>query len=159
MNQDAALREQLAGVLRGGHAHMTLDEAVKDFPEGKMNEIFPHGEYSSWGLLEHIRITQRDILEFITDPKYKERKWPDDYWSKKEERAAKKQWSESVKNFNRDLQKLIKIATDPKTDLYSKISWGTGQNVLKEILTVADHNAYHIGELAIMRQTMDTWGK
>src|SRR5437868_11415738 len=118
MNQDVLLREQLVGVLHGGHAHMTLDEAVKDFPAERMNELFSNGEYSSWGLLEHLRITQLDILEFISDPKYKERKWPDDYWPKKGNKATKKQWDASVKNFNSDLKKLEALASDLKTDLY-----------------------------------------
>ena len=159
MNSDELLREQLVVVLHGGETHMTFEEAVKDFPEEAINNVFPHGEYSTWGLLEHLRLTQRDILDFSINPKYKEPKWPDDYWPKKGEKATKAMWDTSVKNFIKDLKELEKLAEDPKTDLYAKIPWGTGQTILREILHVADHNAYHIGELAIMRQTMNTWKK
>lgn len=159
MDKDKILKKQLISLLKGGHAHMTLAEAVEDYPMDKINEIFPNGDYSSWHLLEHIRRTQNDILEFIINPKYKYKEWPKDYWPEKNEKAKEAQWKETVKKFHKDQDKLEKIIKNRKTDLYKKIPWGEGQNIIREIQTVADHNSYHIGEFAIMRQVMGTWSK
>jgi hypothetical protein len=159
MNQDKLLQEHLLNLLKGGNAHMTLIEAVKNFPASKMNVIFPNGEYSSWHLLEHIRRTQSDILNFIINPNYKELKWPKDYWPQRQEKATQKDWDKTLKLFDKDIKTLEKITSDPKTDLYAKIKWGDGQTILREILLVADHNAYHIGEFAIMRQILKSWNR
>lgn len=157
MDKDKLLRDHLIKLLKGGNAHMTLEEAVKDYPLSKINDTFPNGEYSSWHLLEHIRRTQNDILEFIVNPNYKDREWPKDYWPARTEKTTKKEWDKTISSFQKDLQALEKIAANPKTDFYAKIKWGDGQTILREILLVADHSAYHIGEFAIMRQTMKTW--
>ncbi len=154
---DKALRDHLLKLLKGGNAHMTLEEAVKDHPLSKINAVFPNGEYSSWHLLEHIRRTQNDILNFIINPKYKELEWPKDYWPERDEKATQKDWDKTITSFRKDLKALEKIVANPKTDLFAKIKWGEGQTILREILLVADHSAYHIGEFAIMRQTMNTW--
>jgi hypothetical protein len=159
MNTDKILRTHLLNLLKGGNAHMTLDEAVTDFPGDKINVKFPNGTYSSWDLLEHIRITQSDILNFITNDKYESLEWPGDYWPSNDKIAGKKDWQETIKSFEEDLKILQKIVNNPKTNLYTKIKHGTGQTILREVLLVADHNAYHIGEFAIMRQALDTWGK
>jgi hypothetical protein len=124
-----------------------------------MNTLFPNGNYTPWHLLEHIRITQWDILEFITNPNYKEISWPDDYWPKKNKKVTKKEWENTINQYQKDNQMLQKIVSNPKTDLYAKIPHGTGQTIFKEILLVCDHNAYHLGEFAIMRQVMGTWDK
>ena len=155
--EDKTLREHLLALLKGGNAHMTLEEAVADFPQDKINDIFPNGEYSSWHLLEHIRRTQNDILNFIINLNYQELSWPKDYWPARSEKATKKDWEKTINSFQKDIQALEKLVASPKTDLFAKIKWGDGQTILREILLVADHNAYHIGELAIMRQTMDAW--
>lgn len=138
---------------------MTFDEAVSDFPEDKINTIFTNGDYSFWHLLEHIRRTQNDILEFIQNPKYEEKEWPKDYWPEKSRKATKKDWEKTIEFFHRDREELAKIINDKKTDLFKKIPWGDGQNIVREIQTVSDHNSYHIGEFAIMRQVLKTWGK
>lgn len=156
---DKILREHLLNLLRGGNAHMTLEEAVKTYPVSKMNDIFPNGEYSSWHLLEHIRRTQNDILNFIVNPNYKELEWPKDYWPVRNKKATQKDWNKTIELFGKDIKALEKIAEDPRTDLYAKIPWGDGQTILREILLVADHNAYHIGEFSIMRQVMKTWNR
>jgi hypothetical protein len=157
MDSDKILREHLLSLLKGGNAHMPFEDAVKNYPQDKINEKFPNGEYSSWHLLEHIRRTQNDILEFIISPNYKDKQWPEDYWPERSEKAAQKDWDNTVTLFKKDLQALEDIITNSKTDLYAKIKWGDGQIILREILLVADHSAYHIGEFAIMRQTMQTW--
>ncbi len=158
-NKDKALREQLLALLQGGHAHMPFDETVKDFPRGKINTLFPNGIYSAWGLLEHIRRTQNDILEFIVSPKYKEKEWPKDYWPERTKKATQKDWENTIKQYKIDLKKLCSIIAKQKTNLYEKIPHGDGQTILREMLLVADHTSYHLGEFAIMRQVRKTWGK
>lgn len=159
MDKDKILREHLLSLLKGGNAHMTLDEAVRSYPVSMINAKFPKGTYSSWHLLEHIRITQNDILDFVRNPKYKELEWPKEYWPPENKKATEKEWKKTTNQFNADLKALQKIVLNPKTNLYAPISWGKGQTILREILLVTDHNAYHIGEFAIMRQTMGTWNK
>lgn len=159
MNQDKILREHLLSLFKGGNAHMTLDDAVKNYPVSGINDIFPNGEYSSWHLLEHIRRTQKDILNFIVNPNYKELNWPKDYWPERNKKATQKDWKQTIELFEKDTKALEKIVSNPKTNLYAKIPWGEGQTILREILLVADHNAYHIGEFAIIRQVMDTWNR
>jgi hypothetical protein len=155
---DILLREQLLHLLNGGNAHMTLEEAVADYPTASMNTRFPNGEYSSWHLLEHIRLSQWDILDFIRNPEYQEREWPKEYWPPQTAQASEADWKETLALFQRDMQALHAIARDPQIDLHARIPWGSGQTILRELLLVADHNAYHIGEFAIMRQVMGTWG-
>jgi hypothetical protein len=159
MDNDKPIRAHLLSLLKGGNAHMTFAEAVEDFPEVHINTRFTNSTYSAWGLIEHIRRTQLDIIDFMRNPKYKEISWPDDYWPPSGKKATKREWENTVRAFNANLKELEKIVKSPKTKLYSKIPWGDGQTVLREILLVADHNAYHIGEFAIMRQAMGTWGK
>jgi len=152
-----ALRDELVFQLTRGHAHMPLEEAVADFPMDRINESFPNGTYSAWCLLEHIRISQWDILDFIRNKDYVEIEWPKDYWPEPGTRATPEQWQQTLDTFVADRQSLVDIVMDPATDLYTKIPWGTGQTIMREILVVTDHNAYHAGEFAIMRQAMSTW--
>lgn len=159
MNQDKIVRKHLLDLLDGDQAHMRLDEAVKEYPIKMANTKFPNGEYSSWHLLEHIRRTQKDILEFITSSNYQEKDWPKDYWPDKNEKTTEKDWNKTIEQFKKDIIALKKIVSDPKTDLYAKIPWGEGQTIFREILLTADHSAYHIGEFAIMRQVMNTWNR
>ena len=159
MNNNEFTREELVFHLTKGHAHMTFEEAVADFPVKKMNEMFPNGEYTFWHLLEHIRRTQADILDFIINKKYKEPEWPGDYWPGKQEKATQKDWNKTVKSFLKDRKKLQKLVENSKTDLYKKIPHGTGQTIFREIIVIVDHNAYHLGEFAIMRQVLHAWGK
>jgi DinB family protein len=158
MNTDSITREQLLNLLRKSHAHMDFDDAVKDYPMDQINTLFPNGEYSAWALLEHIRITQNDILVFITNPNYQDMEWPKDYWPRPGTKATPADWQRTIAAFHSDLKHLEDIVQDSKTDLYARIPHGTGQNIFREILLVADHNAYHIGEFAIMRQVMGAWG-
>ena len=151
------LRAQLVDLLLRGNAHMSLADAVEGFPPAKINDKFPQGEYSAWGLLEHIRITQNDILDFSTNPHYQDKAWPKAYWPDPATPATAADWRRTIALFHQDQQALVALINEPQTDLFVKIPHGTGQNILKEILVVADHNAYHVGEFAIMRQVMGTW--
>lgn len=157
MDENKILREQLVNLLIKNQAHMSYEEMVKDFPMNKINMLFPNGEYSAYGLLEHLRRVQSDILEFMTADKYMDKDWPKDYWPDKDFQASSENWKETIKLFLDDQNKLVDIVHNPKTDLFEKVKNGTGQNILREILVIADHNAYHTGEFAIMRQVMGTW--
>ena len=151
------LRAELIFHLVKGNAHMPLETAVAQFPMDRINEVFPNGTYTPWALLEHIRITQWDILDFIRNPDYAEIEWPKDYWPVADLTSMPEQWQATLDAILADRQALVDIVNDPATNLYAKIPWGDGQTVMREILVVTDHNAYHVGEFAGMRQVMDTW--
>ncbi len=157
MSQDETVRKQLLSLLRGGNAHMGLDQAVADFPAEQINRRPPNVPYTPWHLLEHIRITQWDILEFIRNPEHESPPWPEGYWPDRDQKADASQWAETIRQFREDLQALQEIVADAATDLYAPMPQGEKYNVLREILTVADHTAYHIGEFGILRQVMGTW--
>lgn len=157
MTSESEIRRQVLELLRGGNAHMSFDDAVASFPTESMNALIPHGTYTPWHLIEHMRLTQQDILEFLTDPKYRDRAWPDDYWPARDATATPAQWQETVDGFHRDLATLQRMVEDPTLDLNAQIPHGSGQTPLREFLLVADHNAYHIGEFAILRQVTGTW--
>lgn len=151
------VRQSIVNLLKGAQAYMPFMEVVQDFPENAINAIFPNGTYSSWHLLEHIRITQNDILEFIVNPKYKEKDWPKDYWPEPEKKATKKEWNETIRLFLEDKKKLEEMVMDKKLNLTAKVPNGDRQTYIREFLLVADHTSYHLGEFAIMRQTLATW--
>lgn len=157
MESDHQLRAQLAELLEHSHAHMSFAEAVAEYPMARINALFPHGEYSAWHLLEHLRLTQWDILDFIRNPHYQERAWPQEYWPPSDQQAAPDDWRRTIHDFLADRQALRAIVMDSQTDLWAPIPQGTGQTIAREIMVVADHNAYHVGEFAIMRQVMGTW--
>jgi len=156
-NQDKALREHLLELLKGGGAHAKFGDAVADLPDdlrGKKVEGLP---YTFWMVLEHMRIAQWDILDFSVNPKYKAMKWPDGYWPKTEAPPSAAAWNNSIKEFKKDLKAMQDLVANPKTDLYAKILWGEGQTVLREALLVADHNAYHLGQLVTLRRLSGAW--
>lgn len=156
---EGVVREQINDLLTKGQAHMTIVDATKDFPESAMNIVFPQGTYTPWHVLEHIRRTQHDILDFIINPHYVEMEWPTDYWPTKDEKATREIWENTLKQYFDDLQQLTIMVMDPHMNLTERIPHGTGQTYMREFLLVADHTAYHIGEFAIMRQVMDNWNR
>ena len=158
MPSDQSLRDELVFLLERGNAHMSFEEAVAAYPMERINATFPNGSYTSWHLLEHLRLTQWDILDFIRNPDYEERAWPRDYWPPSDQQATPDDWQRTIHDFLADRQALRAIAVDPQTDLWAPIPQGAGQTIAREIMVVADHNAYHIGEFAIMRQVVGTWG-
>ncbi len=157
MDADRVVREQLLFLLRGGNAHMTFDQAVADFPMERINSLPPNVSYTPWHLLDHIRIAQWDILEFTRDPDHVSPRWPEGYWPPPDEQADEVKWEKTNSDFRADLRALQDMVEDSGTDLYVPLRHATGYTVLREIMLVADHNAYHIGEFAVLRQTMDTW--
>ena len=157
MEHDKLLRKQLVKLITSGEAHADYDSAVKDMPF-KLQGKTPEGaEHSPWRLLEHLRITQWDILEFSRDPNHKSPKWPEEYWPKDPEPPDEKAWEKSVKAFHADQKELCDLVLDEKTDLYAKIPGGDGQTVLREALLVADHTSYHVGQLVLVRRLLGAW--
>jgi hypothetical protein len=155
-SHEKILREHLLDLLNGGGAHARFDDAVKDVPE-KLRGVKPEGLHSAWMLLEHLRMAQWDILEFSRNSKYAAPKWPDDYWPKTAAPASTAAWNKSVQQFRKDLKAMQDLVANPKTDLYARIPWGDGQTILREALLVADHNAYHIGQLVDVRRALGDW--
>ena len=149
------LRKHLLALLRMEGAHLTFDEAVKGFPielRGAKPKGAPH---TPWQLLEHLRIAQWDILDFCRNPAYQEMKWPDDYWPKTQAPPDATACEHSVEQFRRDLKSMEALVSDASVDLTARIPHGTGQTLLREALLVADHNAYHLGQLVFVRKMLE----
>lgn len=154
---EAALRSHLVELLRGGSAHTTIEEVIADWPEklrGAHVAKFPH---TAWQLLEHMRLAQFDILDFSRNAKYRHRQFPRDYWPQTDAPQTARDWDRSVEEFKMDLKSVEQLVKDPATDLFAKIRWGTGQTLLREALLVADHNAYHLGQLVVLRRALGAW--
>jgi len=151
------VREQIIKLLQGGQAHLTLDDVLKNFPP-RLRGLKPAGApHSAWQLLEHLRIAQWDILEFSRSGKHVSPKWPEGYWPSSDRPPTDAAWKKCISAIKRDCRAMQKLVENPRTDLYSKIPHGTGQNILREALLIADHNAYHIGQLLLVRQLLGAW--
>ncbi|HEY7405780.1 MAG TPA: DinB family protein [Candidatus Angelobacter sp.] len=149
------LRQHLVNLLTKAEAHIDLAGSLKDFPRelrGKKPEGSPH---TPWQLLEHLRIAQLDILEFSKDARHKSPKWPDDYWPKTDAPPDDKAWDRSVIQVMADLKAMTELVSDPKRDLFAPLPHSDGQTLLREALLVADHNAYHLGQLVLIRRTLE----
>jgi len=156
-NNEKALREHVLYLLEGGGAHAKFDEVIAGIPpnlRGQRPTKLPH---SLWMLLEHLRIAQWDILEFSRNPKYASLKWPEGYWPSTEAPPSAADWNASVRNFRQDLKAMQDLVKDPKTDLFARIPWGDGQTILREALLLADHNAYHLGQMLDARRLLGAW--
>ncbi len=155
---DQLTHQQPAELLQNGNAHMPFSEAVADFPVDKINHRPANVPYSYWHLIEHLRITQHDILNYLLDANYQEGTWPEDYWPANDATTDQAGWDASIAGFEVDLAQLVTLVNDPATDLTANVPSSSDHTVLREMLIVADHNAYHIGELAILRQVDHAWG-
>jgi uncharacterized damage-inducible protein DinB len=155
--QDQSLRNHLLELLKAGSAHLGFDEAIVGLPAELRGRQVPGLTHTVWQLVEHLRITQEDILEFSRNPGYQELKWPDNYWPATEAPSSAEAWEQSVAAFQRDLQAMKDLVADPNTDLFAKIPWGTGQTILREAMLAADHNAYHVGQIVTVRQGLGAW--
>lgn len=147
--ETVSLRKTLAELLRMKGAHVSLNDAVSDFPPALRGVKPPGAPHTAWQLLEHMRLAQEDILDFSRNPKYKERTFPDDYWPATEAPPSEQAWAKSIE---KQMQELI---ADTRHDLLAKIPHGTGQTLLREALLVADHNAYHLGQLMFLRKILE----
>jgi DinB superfamily len=157
MTNDKSLREHLVKMLQGGEAHATFDAAVKNVPVNLRGKRPKGAEHSPWEVLEHLRIAQWDILEFSRKPNHKSPEFPGGYWPQAQAPPSEKAWKQSVQAFNKDLEALCKLVSDESTDLFAKIPHGDGQTILREALLAADHNAYHVGELVLLRRLLGAW--
>ena len=152
-------REAVARPLAWREAHATFDDAVADFPaalRGRRVDGFPH---SAWELVEHVRITQRDILDFCRDPEYHEPTWPDDYWPRDPAPPSDDAWEASIATYRADRDAMRALAEDAATypDLHAAIPHGSGQTYLREVLLVADHTSYHVGQIVMLRRLLGAW--
>ncbi len=156
-DHDATLRGHLVKLLTGGEAHADFDAAVNALPVELRGKTPDGAEHSPWQLLEHLRIAQWDIVEFSRDAKHVSPKWPEGYWPETKMPPDEKAWGESLLAFRRDLQAMCDLVTNKATDLYAPIPHGQGQTVLRQALLTADHNAYHIGQLIMVRRLLGAW--
>ncbi len=153
----SALREHVLYLLNGGGAHARFDDVVKDMPEA-LRGAKPNGlPHSPWMLLEHLRLAQWDILEFSRNSKHASPEWPEGYWPAAEAPSSAAAWNRSIQQFRKDLKAMQDLVANPKADLYARIPWGDGQTILREALLLADHNAYHLGQLVDLRRLLGAW--
>lgn len=156
-NDQALLKKQLLDFLQNPHTHASLEDAADNFPTALINKEIKDIPYTAWGLLEHIRITQHDMVDFMHNPEYEEISWPAGYWPNPNQPADKKMWVASLAAYKKDFELLKKLIKNPKTDLQAKISWGSGQTMLREVLQIVDHTSYHTGELILLRRMLGAW--
>jgi hypothetical protein len=159
MAQPDALRTHLLDLLHGGHAHATFEDAVRDLP-AKLRGKVPRGlPYSAWQLVEHVRLTQEDILLFSKnrDGTYQSPEWPDGYWPSGEAPLDDDDWEKSIAGFRADRVAFEALVADPTQDLFAPFPWGEGQTLLREGLLIADHTSYHLGQLIVVRRLLGAW--
>jgi hypothetical protein len=157
MTNDKLLRQQVVDLLKSSEAHVDFDKAVKDLPMELRGKTPKGAEHSPWELLEHLRIAQRDILEFSRSPQHKSPEFPAGYWPGTPAPPNDKAWDQSVQAFRKDLRAFCDLVENASTDLFARIPHGDGQTVLREALLAADHNAYHIGQLVLLRRILSGW--
>ena len=157
MKDDQSIRKHVVDLLTGGSAHAGFEEAVKDMPVEARGKRPKGVEHSPWEVLEHLRIAQWDILEFTRDPKHVSPEFPAGYWPKSAEPPHAHAWDKSVEAFRRDHKAMIDLIADESTDLMKPLEHGSGQTPMREALVLADHNAYHLGELILLRRLLGAW--
>jgi hypothetical protein len=152
-----SLRQHVVNLLTGKGAHADFETAIKDLPAAARGQRPKGAEHSPWEVLEHLRIAQSDILEFSVNPDHVSPEWPSGYWPKFQAPETDAEWDQSVEEFRRDLKRMCALVSSEDTDLFAKIPHGDGQTILREALLVADHNAYHLGELVLLRRLLGAW--
>ena len=154
---DTVIREQLIELLRGGGAHLTFDEAIADLPPELRGGKPPGQPHTPWRLVEHMRIAQHDILQFSRKEKHKSPKWPDEYWPRGDAPGSPGEWDAAVRQFRADQNAMQQMVSNPATDLLAPIPHGAGQTIFREAMLLADHTAYHLGQLIIVRRLLGAW--
>lgn len=156
-HSDRDLREQVVYLLKGGGAHIHFMDALDEFPAENYGSFANGLPHTGWQLLEHVRLAQWDILEFCRNLKHVSPNFPEGYWPKTPIPPNEKAWHESAAAFQRDLQEMVSLVKNSRTDLFAKIPHGQGQSILREALLLADHNAYHLGQLVDLRRALGAW--
>jgi hypothetical protein len=157
MKETDALRQHVLELLTGGHAHADFDKTVANLPANLRGKKVKGAPHTAWQLLEHMRIAQWDILEFSRNSKHVSPAWPAGYWPKTEAPPNAGAWTNSIRSFRADLKSMAKLVAAKNTDLFARIPHGDGQTILREALLVADHNAYHLGQLLLLRRLLGAW--
>lgn len=147
----------VASSLAWEQAHASLENAVKNLPQELRGRRPPGYPHSVWELLEHIRLSQRDLLDFCVDPSYREQNWPDDYWPATPAPASPSAWDECLAGIRRDAKALAQFAEDNAERLTEKIPHGTGQTYLRTVLVAVDHTSYHVGQIVAVRRLLGAW--
>lgn len=155
-SEDRILRDQLIELLRGGSAHVETAAALANFPAEHRTTKPAGSPHSVWQLLEHIRFTLDDLLEFSTNPQYLAPKWPEAYWPENED-PSDEEWKRSIAAFHEGLKQFEQMIGNPESNLYAKIPWGDGQTLLHEALLAADHTSYHLGQILLIRKQLGSW--
>jgi hypothetical protein len=148
------LRDHLTYLLSGGDAHVHFDDLVRDFPMEFINRKVSGVPYTAWQVLEHMRIALWDILQFSRDASHTSPEFPKGYWPAPEVEGTVERWQQTIKAFQTDLQSMKDLVNDPSVDLFAPIAHGDGQTILREALLIADHNAYHLGTLALLKRLL-----
>jgi hypothetical protein len=157
MDHSKLLQQHLIKVLESGDAHAEFEAAVADMPFALQGKIPKGAEHSPWQELEHLRIAQWDIFEFAVDPRHKSPKFPEGYWPHNPAPPNEKAWAKSAQSFVSDRKRFAKVLADESTDLFAKIPHGDGQTILRQALVAVDHNAYHLGQLVLLRRVLGAW--
>jgi uncharacterized damage-inducible protein DinB len=159
MDMNQSLRKELTEYVENERTHIAFAKAMRDLPEKLINKK-PRGvPYTFWGLLEHVRIAQHDMVDFIQTKEYEKLDWPKDYWPSPKAKATKAMWKQSLTAIERDVDTLKRIIQDPAVDLFAPIPWGHGQTVFREVIQVIDHASHHLGQLILMRRLEGDWKK
>ena len=153
----AGLVAEIISLLTQGQAHATFEEATAGLTPALWNRPVPQVPYTIWQLVEHVRIAQKDILEFSLDARHPSPKWPEGYWPATTATADEATWQATLHQLRQDRQRFIELLQNPATDLLSPLPHGTGQTVLREAFLIADHAAYHTGEIVLMRRLLHAW--
>jgi uncharacterized damage-inducible protein DinB len=157
MTHDQHLREHLVELLESQNAHLDFNAAVANLPAGMRGTKPKNVPHTPWRLLEHMRIAQNDILEFCRNPRHQSPKFPDGYWPAGDAPLDSAAWDRSMAAFRADLKAMQDLVANPATDLFAAIPHGQGQTILREALLVADHNAYHLGQLVAVLRSLGVW--
>ncbi|MFN2430411.1 MAG: DinB family protein [Cryomorphaceae bacterium] len=151
-NEKQILRKHLIESLSGEKAHITIDLVVEGFPDKAINKKIEGIPHSPWDLMEHLRLAQRDIIDFIKNPNYREMEWPDDYWPKNQ--ASSEEWKNSIANFLKDRKELIELIEDDSINLFDPLPYARDYNFFREIILLANHNSYHLGQLLQLKRVL-----
>ena len=152
MDREKVIRKELLAVLKDHNAHLSVEQVLADFPLERINTQLSNVDYTPWQLLEHMRLAQWDIIEFVRNPDHVSPKWPEGYWPSKEVDATKEMWEKSVKDFFNDLRSAEEVVKNTDIDLYAPLPHAPKYTIFREILLIADHNAYHLGQLVLLKK-------